>query len=372
MADDALRNAFTDLVYLISCILNCRTPESARISQIDLSELYQVSEKHLLSGIAAIGLEKAGIRDERFTQALGKAVRKEALFDLEREAVLKALDDAGILHIPLKGAVIKDLYPRIGMRQMSDNDILVDPERMKDVDQIMKSLGFKKGHESQTHVKYLKSPVLNFEMHRRLFDEKRCPEFGRYYQNITEKLLKNEADNAGYHFSDEDFYIYMTAHESKHYSNSGTGLRSLVDIYVYWKKKENTLDRVYIETELVKMDLLEFEKQSRSLAFHLFNEETLTDQDYEMLKYIQNSGTYGTRKNMVDNQISRYGGGKKGKLRYILHRIFLPMDSIRNSYPIFLKIPILLPFLPFYRAVLRLDSMKEELKILKQRKNNHE
>ena len=35
--------------------------------------------------------------------------------------------------MPLKGSVIKDLYPRMGMRQMSDNDILFDAERTKDV-----------------------------------------------------------------------------------------------------------------------------------------------------------------------------------------------------------------------------------------------
>ena len=33
----------------------------------------------------------------------------------------------------------------------------------------------------------------------------------------------SEGSRYGYHFSDEDFYLYMLAHEYKHFSGSGTG-----------------------------------------------------------------------------------------------------------------------------------------------------
>lgn len=38
------------------------------------------------------------------------------------------------------------------------------------------------------------------------------------------------------HFSREDFYIYLVAHEYKHYFLGGTSLRSLADTYIYLKK----------------------------------------------------------------------------------------------------------------------------------------
>lgn len=172
----------------------------------------------------------------------------------------------------------------------------------------------------------------------------------------------------GRHFSDEDFYVYMIAHEYKHYSGGGTGLRSLLDTYVYLKAKGETLDRTYIAGELDKLGIAGFEAQNRSLAMHLFGGEKLTGQDEEMLEYILSSGTYGTVRNSVKNSIKRYGSGRFGKLRYVMSRLFLPMNTVRATFPLFAKYPILLPFLPLYRVFRGLTSregrLRAELKAL--------
>lgn len=44
--------------------------------------------------------------------------------------------------MPLKGVILKELYPKIGMRQMSDNDILFDETYRKDVVRFMKNKGY--------------------------------------------------------------------------------------------------------------------------------------------------------------------------------------------------------------------------------------
>ena len=49
---------------------------------------------------------------------------------------------------------------------------------------------------------------------------------------MKSRLIKDAGNNYGYHFSPEDFYMYMTAHEYKHYSSEGTLLRSLFDIFL--------------------------------------------------------------------------------------------------------------------------------------------
>ena len=86
--------------------------------------------------------------------------------------MLSALDGAGIWYMPLKGTLLKDLYPKTGMREMADNDILFDASRCGDVKRIMESLGFEiKAYGTGPHDSYLKPPVSNFEMHRKLFDD---------------------------------------------------------------------------------------------------------------------------------------------------------------------------------------------------------
>ena len=72
-------------------------------------------------------------------------------------------------------------------------------------------------------------PVLNFELHTTLFGSDHDETLYRYYADTKRLLRKDEDNNYGFHFSNEDFYVYMTAHEWKHYNGGGTGIRSLLD-----------------------------------------------------------------------------------------------------------------------------------------------
>lgn len=60
---------------------------------MDFEDLYIAADRHLLTGITAMALESAGVKNEAFTQAKGKAIRKAAAFDVERSAVLRALEE---------------------------------------------------------------------------------------------------------------------------------------------------------------------------------------------------------------------------------------------------------------------------------------
>ena len=373
MTNEEYRAAMLDVAYLAACAVNETVPDAARVEKMDLENLYQAADRHLLTGITAMALESAGIKDEAFTQAKGKAIRKVAAFDVERAAVLAKLEDAGIWYAPMKGCVLKGLYPKIGMRQMADNDILIDASRTADVKAVMESLGFSSdGYTGRSvHDHYMKPPVCNFEMHRMLFGPMHDARVYKYYQNVKSRLILNDGSRFGYHLSAADFYIYIIAHEYKHYSGGGTGLRSVLDTYVYLKKKGDALDWAYIAGELGKLGIADFESQNRSLALHLFAGEELTEQDEEMLEYILSSGTYGTVEHRVSNKVKKLGGGISGKAKYLLSRIFLPMESIKSAYPFFYKYKPLLPVLFFYRIgkglTIRRRMVVVELKTLTKR-----
>ncbi len=370
MTREEYRAAVLDTAYLAACAVNGTVPDPERTARMDLKTLYAAADRHLLTGITAMALESAGVRDEAFTQAKGKAIRKVAAFDVERAAVLQALEDAEIWHMPLKGCVLEELYPKIGMRQMADNDILFDAARTADVKTIMEGLGFSSPDYTgrSVHDHFMKPPVCNFEMHRMLFGRMHDARIDAYYRDVKSRLIPDADSRYGYHFSDEDFYGYMIAHEYKHYSGGGTGLRSVLDTYVYLQKRSGSMDWAYIAGEAEKLGTADFEARNRSLALHLFGGEDLTAQDGEMLDYIIFSGTYGNTRNRVINGVEKYGSGRTGKVRYVLHRLFLPMDTVRVAFPLFARFPILLPFLPLYRAflglTLRKDRLRTELKTL--------
>lgn len=350
MNREEYRRNIEEVIYLASCAVNGKTPDAERIKKIDLTELYKAADKHMLTSITAFALESAGVYAPEFTQAKGKAIRKIAAMDIDKQMLFERLEKEKIWYMPLKGVVIKDFYPSFGMRQMSDFDILFDSDYTEEVRTIMSELGFTTEHFGEgNHDVYFKQPVSNFEMHTGLFSPNHKKEIYDYYQNIRERLIKDDSNNYGYHFRNEDLYIYIIAHEYKHFSSSGTGLRSLLDTYVFIKKLGNTLDNDYITAESEKLGISEFEQKNRRLSLRLFGGEELSDEDRQMLEYIIFSGTYGTIENIVKNGVDKYGGGKKGKVKYLMRRLFMPMDDVKTVYPFFYRHKILLPALFFYR-----------------------
>ena len=356
-----------DLIYLVSCAVNGVKPEPERVAGMDLDAIYKLASRHLLAAAVAPALKAAGVKDARFANALEHAALKSSTMDMEMDALFAEMDAAGIWHMPLKGTVLQHLYPVYGMRQMSDHDILFDAKRAGDVKAIMEGLGFSAElYGTGNHDVYHKEPVSNFEMHRELFGQGHEEKLYAYYRNIEKRLL---GDGYEKHFSPEDFYLYAIAHEYKHYSGDGTGLRFLLDIYVYLQKE--SLDMRYVISEAEKLGIADFEASGRSLAQHLFSGETLTEADKEMLDYILSSGVYGTLDHRVENRLQKYGGGK---LRYALRRVAAPISKknpeyymVASKYPFFYKHKILLPLLPVWRVLYTLKSgwLKKELKVLK-------
>ena len=359
-----------DLIYLVSCAVNGVKADPERIAGMDMDALYKQANTHLLTAAVAHALETARVKDERFVKAKKHSALKNAQMDMEMSEVFAELDAAGIWHMPLKGTILQHMYPVYGMRQMSDHDILFDAKRADDVKSIMEKLGFSVEHfGTSNHDIYHKEPVSNFEMHTSLFGSSHNEKLYEYYKNIEKRLL---GDGYEKHFSPEDFYIYILAHEYKHYSMGGTGLRSILDVYVYLQKK--SLDMDYVATETEKLGIADFENANRSLAQHLFSGKELTEADKEMLDYIMSSGVYGTLNHKVENRMKEYGGGK---IWYMLNRFFVPVSKKNKNYavyagyyPFFYKHKILLPLLPLYRTFRAIKSgkFKAEAKAIKNAK----
>ena len=239
------------------------------------------------------------------------------------------LENAHIWHMPLKGALLKEMYPKYGMPEFSDHDILFDESRAGDVKAIMEKLGFSsKRFGYGNNDAYHKAPCLNFEMHRTLFGARHDEKLYKYYKNVEERLLHG----TGYErsFSSEDFYIYFLAHEYKHFAGGGTGLRSLMDTWVYLNHM--TLDEEYVAREVGKLGIADFEKQNRSLSLHLFDGKELTESDREMLADILSSGTFGTLQHRAENMMRDKGWNK---LQYALSRFFVPVSKKNRRYALY-------------------------------------
>ncbi len=377
MADNILQEtSVKNMVYLVRCCIHNTVPDRKKTEEMDLTALYTVAKKHMLTAIVCTALEQAGIKDKRFIQAKAKAIRKEILLEQDKALLTACLEREKIWYMPLKGTVMKNFYPSLGMRQMSDVDILFDSSYRSKLITIMEELGFTGTDLGRgNHDIYHKEPVSNFEMHTLLFAKTSQNNFYDYYRDVKERLVKDKDNGYGYHFSPEDFYIYLIAHEYKHYYISGTGLRSVLDIYVFRQRFGDTLDEEYITRETEKLHIADFERSNKELALYLFGEGKLSHKDTEeMLFYLMSSGVHGTLSQNITNGVNRNGGGKKGKFFFLAERVFMPLEKVKLYYPFFYRHKILLPCLFFYRigrlfTVSRKKAWKT-LRILKEMKTD--
>lgn len=370
-----MNRTFYDLIYLCSCGANGIKPDEEKVGEMDLEQLYKTAKFHSLTAISAMALESAGVKDQKFCQAKEKSIRKNMLLDIEREKLCAYLEKNRIWYMPLKGSILKDFYPGYGMRQMADQDILFDSHGRAFVKEYFESNHYDViSYDKNNHDVYEKPPVLNFEMHTSLFYKAHDERWQEYYKNIKTRLIKDDDNNYGYHFSDEDFYVYITTHEYKHYSGSGTGLRSLLDCYVYLQNKSDSLDWNYIETECGKLGISDFEKQSRELAVKTFatsaNTE-LSEIDRQMLEYYLMSGTYGTLERAVRVRRKKYADktGKTSNLSYVMSRLFPGREWYEAYEPFYNRHPYFKPFFVVYRlfrgVFFRRKVISSELKVMR-------
>lgn len=378
-----LRSMGMEASYLAGCALHDTTAQLN--DNVDLLELYRFCKFHSITSIVAMALDtvwKENPADEevmkKWRQSRDKAIRKNILLNAERERILAHLESIGCWYMPLKGSLLQFEYPQFGMRQMSDNDILFDETRARDVYDFMiacgyEALTFDQGKDDE----YVKKPLYNIEMHRALFGTALYPELAEAYRNVKSRLVKDPNNGFGYHFTDEDFYIYMVTHAYKHYIHGGIGIRNLMDVYVYVQNHGSAMNWDYTHKELQKVGAGDFEAECRALGTKLFSSPardlSLEENEKQILDVYFSSGTFGTQQQAVEKRLESVAGGKNGgKLRYIISRLFPSMEYMKERDPILRRKPWLAPWFYIRRLFLvafgRRKFILRELDNLKQAK----
>lgn len=375
------------LIYLMACSLQGTKPEEALLANIDMEALLRLAKAHSVSAMVCMALEQTDAFQHaaettrlKWLDAKNKAIRKNMLLDAERHQLEKEFAEHGIWYMPLKGSILKDWYPKFGMREMADNDILFDPAGRKQVREIFqnrsyKTVSFGKGN----HDVYEKAPIYNFEMHVSLFPGT-YKELTEQYENVKERLLPVDGTAYQFAFTPEDFYVFVLAHAHKHYSHSGTGIRTLADIYIVNQKLGGTMNWEYVDSELRGLGIFSYERESRELAQKLFGiaelptKANLSEAEQQMLAYYLGASTYGTIENRTLNQMQKLqpdGGAITAhtKRKYLLSRIFPGREWCKACAPTVYKYPVLLPFFWVWRlavkGVRRRDIAKQELEAIK-------
>lgn len=319
-------------------------------SDVDVERLYRLAKSHSLEYLLSLAVE-AGMFEateeekKRLTKATHQQMYKAIVQDAESELINKTLNDAQIPHLFLKGSVMKKVYPDFTLRSMADLDILVPKKSLKPIRNLMKGLGYTCEHLGGNHDVYHKKPFMNIEMHRAMIAESYS--MSQYYKNIWSSLLQEE-NSYSYLMTNEDFYVYLIAHAIKHFQNGGTGVRSIIDLYLF-KKAYPNLNFDYVEQELKKLEISKLATYLMDLAECWFGDQEATEEVAAIGEYIMRSGTYGSTEH------SMITAGKldskllfSSKLGYFLRKAFPSVRTMKSIYP---SLKYLIFLLPLYYVV---------------------
>ena len=368
-----------DLIYLSRCALHSTVPDRERLCDMDLSLVYKMSKHHSVNAIAYIALEAAEKSYgesfcptdvmEKWRASYHYSIRRLLGFDIEREKLCAFLREEGIWYLPLKGILLQNYYPTLGMRQMSDNDILVDSKKAKIIRKYMTENGYEViSYGNHCHDTYRKDGII-FEIHRKLAeDSDKTKKAYHYYKNVKNRRVGTK-NSTEMRFTDEDFYVYYIFHAYKHFAVCGCGLRTLTDIYLYLNKNKDNLDFEYIKEQLSVLGIEKYESSTREIAISLFSENTdvfdkdlLSEEKIEILSYYLLSGTFGTQSNRIENTILDMADGEKitgkTKARYLYRRIFPKFEYYKNSYPRASRFIITIPLLWLIRIFRGISKRK--------------
>lgn len=340
----------TDKEYLIGLLrgLLKGQPPMELPEDCDFNRIFSLAQNHSVASMAfyaaeALKLPPQGELAAAWRQVRDKALVKDITQQTEFEAISEAFTAKGVRFLPLKGCIIKQLYPQSDMRTMSDIDILIDPENASKARDIMASLGYSCEHfNHEHHDVYYKPPVMNVEIHRELFGEEGL-EFNCVFNDPWSMCEKREG--LRYDFREDAFFAFVLAHAIKHLDERGTGIRTIMDIWVCLRSEMN-IDCRKVLSMLEPSGKGERAQILVELAEVWFGGKPHTEQTKVLEQYIFGSGTYGTITNMVSNKI-----GRSGKKAYLFQLIFPTFDHMKRQYPVLKKAPVMLPFCWLLRLV---------------------
>lgn len=338
------------LLHLLYCALQGSAPLE-KPDGVSWEEVFRQAKRHSVANTAYYAVDKLhGKPDEKlwkqWKEARNKAVVKDVTLTAELRRICLLFADNGIRCLPIKGSRLKELYPQTDMRLMADLDILIDGDNALKVKELLTADGFVCEYFGTSHHDiYKKYPIINVEIHRALMPEQ-MEGIREYYEDGFFHAKPVSGNALVYEMPAEEFYAYHIAHLYKHYEASGSGIRSFMDIYLIRKNYGASWDEAKVADILDGLGLAEFECEMREVAEYWFGKDAPTKRCLENEGYILDSGTYGTIKHSVENQIA-----KKGRWGYFWSRAFLSYDQMKGLFPVLKVLPILLPVCWVWRLV---------------------
>lgn len=271
-------------------------------------------------------------------------VRRILLWERQQQQIEKLLQtfrENAIDVLPLKGVLLRDLYPKPEMRRMGDADILIRQTQYPRIKPILESLGYTRAGETDHEIAW-HHPCLRLELHILLVPERNKLLYHYFGDGWKRAYLKSDHL---YVMSPEDTLVFLVAHVAKHYTAGGIGIQQFVDLWLYTQTNPQ-IDQKYLQQELKKIHLNKFYFHVMNMLQMWFAQKQWDSLGVQMTEFVLASGCYGTGRNAAIAQ----GAKHKNIAQRLWASAFPGYGEMKLRYPILGRWPILLPATWIIRA----------------------
>ena len=310
-----------------------------------IGEIYSFANEQDVVYIVASALSKLGLLSGEnkaifFNEQLGSIYRNEQFLH-DMEFITSVLENNQIAYIPLKGAIIKQYYPKPEMRTSCDIDVLIHEADLQNALDKLYAAGCVYVSEC-SHDVMLSTPAGTYlELHFTLNE----------YEFKADELLNDAweyADStAGYRydFENEFFIFYHIAHIARHMYTGGCGLRPFIDLKIILDNFK--YGEIILNEMLKKSDLMVFYQNVLCMISSWLSGKEKTKVASELENYIFSSGIYGN----MENKIAVINEKNGSKSKYMVSIFFPSYKAMKKRFTILNKLPVLLPFLYVVRWI---------------------
>jgi hypothetical protein len=329
-----------------------------------IAGLFQMARDNGLSGLLYESLDPAWLTKEElalFQKDYFQYLKRDTLQMDAVKQMHRLFYEQGIDHMFLKGTRLKQLYPQTYWRSMGDIDVLIRPQMMKKVHEIMDALGYVNTSNSTDHDMFVKDRDVIVEIHPKLINEA-TQKHNTLFEDVWSVV--KEVGHHEFAFPAEVELVYLLIHLAKHFSSSGVGLRSVLDIGVFIWKKGEAIDKTVLSKLLEQAQLPVFYQNMVALNRHWFGfpipfdpTEEKVDEVFadRLLDYLIESGVHGKGKDFnsylagIASKTAQSGDVAKGRRQFFFKMAFPSRQSMASTYPYLHKYKWLLPVAWFQR-----------------------
>jgi len=354
---------------LVRAVLRDETPESLpEVSPELLQKLYKLAEAHDLLPIIGQGLSKLDLlgndeTSEAFKKQMFQAAHRYARQNRALQQICRTLEENEIPFIPLKGSVIRDLYPQSWLRTSGDIDVLVKPEDLDRAVELLQAVlsytfKYRLSHDVTMHT----PDGVCIELHFDTIEEDRTG--ATVLQTLWDTVTPVPGHQYYCRMTPEMFYYYHIAHMAKHFQNGGCGIRPFLDLWILREKMPVPWEK--LQALLRQGGLWKFSDYAWRLSEYWMADGPSEPVTENMRAFLLGGGVYGS----MENKATVYRSKKGSTGKYALQRIFMPYGRMRRYYPVLDKVPVLLPVYWGVHAVQaigrgRLKAVARELRVNK-------